>query len=103
MALRQYTDTAGREWRVWDVPPRFETMRSGTERRKLHLSYSPERRGHEERRKTEAPPEWVHGWICFESAGEKRRLCPLPHGWEEASIDQLEDFRTRAIPVRRMR
>ena len=30
------------------------------------------------------------GWLTFESDGERRRLVPIPHGWEDAAIDRLE-------------
>ena len=29
------------------------------------------------------------GWLCFESATEKRRLPPIPRNWESASEERL--------------
>lgn len=95
MALREYKDRSGVEWKVWDVPPRFSPKRSGDDRRKTL-----ERREAGDRRKTTPPPEWVHGWICFQAPAEKRRLCPLPEDWEHAPIEQLERYRKLAVPVR---
>lgn len=34
--------------------------------------------------------EYRGGWLCFESdSGEKRRLAPVPQGWDEAGPDKL--------------
>lgn len=102
MGLRRYTDKTGREWNVWDVPPRFSVKRSGIDRRSRSVQgYAPERRRSGERRVTEAPAEWLHGWITFQNAEEKWRLCPLPEDWEAVPDDQLEAYRNRGIPVNR--
>jgi hypothetical protein len=101
MALRTYTDPRGTEWKVWDIPPRFTPLRSPSDRRTVKSIGRPtvERRRGEERRVTEAPPEWIHGWICFQSDREKLRLCPLPEKWEQASSQELEGYRRRAVPA----
>lgn len=100
MGLRQYQDSKGREWKVWDVPPRFSPKRSGTDRRSGKSAHSgPERRHLRERRRTVPPPEWVHGWICFQGTEEKRRLCPFPPDWEHVGIEELERYRKNAVPV----
>jgi hypothetical protein len=39
------------------------------------------------------PEPYQHGWLCFESATEKRRLGPIPEGWETATDDQLRRYR----------
>jgi hypothetical protein len=33
--------------------------------------------------------EYSNGWLCFEAEGEKKRLAPVPPGWEEAGPDRL--------------
>ena len=39
------------------------------------------------------PSGFENGWLCFESeSGEKRRLVPVPDGWESASVEQLENW-----------
>lgn len=102
MRLRNYKDESGREWNVWDVPPRFSPGRSGSDRRtQQQPGFSPERRITPERRRTVAPPEWVYGWVCFQHGDEKLRLCPLPKGWETASDRELDELRRRATPVHR--
>ena len=101
MGLRTFRDSKGTEWKVWDVPPRFRPLRSETERRGSAMTGVPrERRTGVERRVTTPPPEWVHGWICFQSADKKLRLCPMPKNWQTADNEELEHLREKAVPVR---
>lgn len=65
----------GTEWTVWDVVPSLET--------RLPLS-----------ERTEA------GWLCFQSAAEKRRIAPAPAGWEEWSDETLAERLRQAAVVR---
>ena len=30
-----------------------------------------------------------NGWLTFASPGERRRLAPIPQGWEDAATDRL--------------
>jgi hypothetical protein len=41
------------------------------------------------------------GWLCFENHVDKRRLTPIPAGWDEAPTDELEGLLTRARSVER--
>ena len=58
MAHRVFTDPDGKNWQVWDVRPATPTeivqLRS----------------------------EYAHGWLAFECDHERRRLVPIPDGWE---------------------
>lgn len=45
------------------------------------------------------PEEYQLGWLCFESATEKRRLGPIPDHWQTASDEELRRFRDAAQPV----
>ena len=51
----------GTEWTVWNVVPSLET------RLRVNPDGSP-----------------VSGWLCFQSSTEKRRIAPVPDGWEVA-------------------
>jgi hypothetical protein len=42
-------------------------------------------------------PQMAAGWLCFESGGEKRRLTPVPHNWEEADERALSNYCDSAI------
>lgn len=44
-------------------------------------------------------PEDREGWLCFQSATEKRRLFPVPAHWEHGSADRLELFCRVAEPA----
>ncbi|HEU4557622.1 MAG TPA: hypothetical protein VFS20_07220 [Longimicrobium sp.] len=108
MALRHFTDTAGNEWRVWDVIPYGgqRTERRTVERRVASSAEytGPERRGSRDRR-VRTPqlltPGLESGWLCFENHVDKRRLTPIPTGWDEAPVDELEGLLTRARSVER--
>lgn len=68
MALRTFVSHDGTEWNVWNVVP---TLMHNE--RKVSLSIG-----------------MTHGWLCFESRGIKRRIVPVPEGWEEWSDAELD-------------
>jgi hypothetical protein len=41
-------------------------------------------------------------WLCFESANEKRRLSPIPEGWEGTSNEEMLRLLSLAIKVQRI-
>jgi hypothetical protein len=41
------------------------------------------------------------GWLTFESSGVRKRLMPIPDGWETASDATLSDLCARAEVVGR--
>jgi hypothetical protein len=81
MALREFSDSAGRQWRVWDVTADA-----------IH----PATRGEDYMR------DYLAGWLAFESADglAKCRLTPIPEGWTTASVEQLEKWLHAAETVR---
>lgn len=80
--LRGFTDSTGVEWRVWEV---FPTKTGPTFVGSSHASLK------------ETP--FANGWLCFESPAEKRRLAPIPDGWEFRDITALEELCRVAAPV----
>ncbi len=87
MAVREFTGSDGREWRVWDVMP--ESIHPPT--------------------KTEdyLAAMYQTGWLVFETKteDEKRRLADFPPDWSELSAQALEALLRRAevIPPRKLR
>jgi hypothetical protein len=73
MAVREFIDSNGVKWRVWNTRPSRGEMLSG---------------------------EFEHGWLTFESAHSLRRCTPIPQGWEAASPERLEQL-CRAAPETR--
>ena len=70
----------GREWTVWDVFPTFDA--------RMRMS-------------GEAADQLVQGWLVFECDVEKRRLGPIPDGWDELPEHDLAALLASAVPVRR--
>jgi hypothetical protein len=68
MALRSFVSRDGTEWNVWNVVP---TLMHND--RKVSLSIG-----------------MAQGWLCFESHGVKRRIVPVPPGWENWSDAELD-------------
>jgi hypothetical protein len=83
MAVREFTDRRGVEWRVWDVTP-------------MHM--------HPATRAEDYMADLRDGWLTFESGTEKRRLeAPYPAEWTTFTIPQLEELCRRASLVIRRR
>ena len=87
--LRAFIDAGGTEWRVWQVLPSLLEAQpdTGDVRTRMSLRGTP----------------FANGWLCFESADEKRRLAPIPEGWEFLDTPVLERLCGTAqhVPARR--
>ena len=80
MALREFTDDGGVGWRVWEVLP--ENLHPTT-------------------RTEDYLRDFLDGWLAFESLDgiSKRRLHPIPRGWEEGSVEELNALLSQASTV----
>ena len=87
MPVREFKDGRGREWRVWDVRPDDLNPRTKDEDYLAQLYYT--------------------GWMVFESKSgdDKRRLYPIPKGWDELPDAELEVLLQKAeiVPPRKLR
>ncbi|HEU0054828.1 MAG TPA: hypothetical protein VFQ39_16700, partial [Longimicrobium sp.] len=103
MPLRTFVDRAGVEWQVWSVIPgaRADERRSGYDRRSpdpVFGSPGAERRSGGDRRAVHAAlsSALTGGWLVFECPTERRRLAPIPPGWDRCDVPSLERLRDRA-------
>ncbi len=78
MAVRDFVDDDGVRWKVWPVTP--ET---------LHPKTAAE----------DYLGEYEAGWLCFESASERRRLPEYPEDWERLSEPELRTLLRAAAVV----
>ena len=106
MALRAFRDATGVLWHVWNVIPgarESAERRVGYDRRSPEpvLRYTgPERRSADRRRLSFAVATGLAaGWLTFESPGERRRLAPIPPGWDRCSESGLARLCEQARPV----
>lgn len=74
MAYREFRDSAGAPWTVWDTTP---SRPDGMDAR------------------------WRDGWLTFQSGATRRRLAPIPNNWTEASESRLELMCKAAEPSKR--
>jgi len=99
VSYRTFIDSSGKRWEVWLVTPAAAERRRIDRRRgssgseayagSLDRRKTPERRRSPFQRSVAVASEFSQGWLCFESDGEKRRLAPVPSGWDEAGPDRL--------------
>ena len=84
MAVREFVDAEGVRWKVWPVVP--ETLQPKTAAED-YLG------------------EYEAGWLCFESASQRRRLPEYPEDWEQLSDAELRAFLRVAavVPKRKIR
>lgn len=109
MNYRTFLDTTGKRWEVWLVTPdaaeRRKSDRRMTATGSEGIPGAVDRRGRPERRRSRfqrsvaVASEFSHGWLCFESDGDKRRLAPVPSGWHEAGPDRLSTWLAAAKRV----
>ena len=81
MAVRDIVDQKGIKWRVWAV-----------QRSSIHPKTAAE----------DFLGDYGEGWLCFESANERRRLARFPQDWDKMADRDLLGLLTKAavVPVR---
>ena len=82
MAARIFSAPDGTLWQAWTVVPGE------------HADWPSHARRH-------LPDSLAGGWVCFESASEKRRLSPIPTRWDDCDEGELWGLCSSAEPVRR--
>ena len=86
MTYRQYRDDQDVHWQVWDIHP-VEIARQ------LRATGDTSGAGQSTpapRTRMAVSGELVAGWLCFESPTERRRLWPIPSGWEQLTDRELQ-------------
>jgi len=86
MRRRTFSDRTGRAWMVSESPPRVLTLIIRRERPGDHRSGARALAPGRIARSLEA------SGLQFESSHERRRVTPIPFGWEQMSDDVLEDL-----------
>jgi hypothetical protein len=76
--LKTFLDPRGKTWQVWPVIPEGGLSDE-------HLS-----------------PALRSGWLAFRTDDERRRLYPIPLGWENDSVEELWALCQSAKPVSRI-
>lgn len=79
MRERRFNDKSGTEWRVYVV---VSTPKVAPLQPPLSAQFQPTRT-----------------ILAFDSEHERRRLAPAPWGWEDASLNDLEQLLARAMTV----
>jgi hypothetical protein len=103
MPHRQFTDSKRTTWEVWEVEPgRAERRLAAADRRRSPRT-SGERRRVADRARVRIRSDLSHGWLAFESKHDKRRLTPIPTGWEALDASALERLCDQAKSVGRPR
>jgi hypothetical protein len=98
MPCREFVDSRLITWTVWRVTVSRSERRVRASRRGEERPRSDRRRGAESRpRRMRIAAPLAAGWLCFECATEKRRLVPVPPGWQRMSDRGLEELCSRAI------
>jgi hypothetical protein len=102
VSYRTFLDSRGTRWEVWLITPTAAERRRVDRRASaggsadyqgtLDRRRTPERRRAPFHRTATVASEYSNGWLCFESEEEKRRLAPVPPGWEEAGPDRLSTW-----------
>lgn len=107
MPHRKFEDRQGKVWDVWQVQPTSLERRLIQRRVKDEERVdAAERRTRHERReerlsRSPVATEFASGWLCFETMGEKRRLAPVPEGWDRADDETIKQWCSVAKPVMR--
>jgi hypothetical protein len=80
MSFREFKDESGIKWEVWDVHPTSITLALASANGNRHEIRDPIGPVQE---------RFAGGWLCFARGQEKRRLAPIPTGWQQLSEDDL--------------
>jgi hypothetical protein len=94
--LRVFVDAMGVTWRAWDVQAAVARRQIHRRKRQVMEYDGTERRRRRDRRFRRARTPVA--WLAFASETEKRRIYPIPAGWESAPVDDLRRWCSEAVP-----
>jgi len=93
MANRRIQDERGVAWDIWDVLPGDMLAGSYDRRTGERLrSFTPDST-------LSVQPGLENGWLCFQSADERRRFAPIPADWIDFPDNLLRSLLEAATPV----
>jgi hypothetical protein len=78
MAVRDFMDSNGINWKVWPVTPESLQPKTAAE---------------------DYLGDYGEGWLCFESPTERRRLARYPAAWDSLSDEELSTLLATAAVV----
>lgn len=97
VSYREFRDPFGIRWEVWEVQPALLERRTGADGTSADLD-----RRTTARKRAPVAHELRFGWLVFEAEGaegseaSKRRLAPVPSGWEKLDDEGLSGLLARA-------
>ena len=97
MPNREFRDSSGRLWMVWDVRPERGERRVHSERRRRQRAKSDRRQ--RQRLPAVIGGDLARGWLAFETGGERRRYAPIPDEWVAANEIELRRWCEEAKPL----
>jgi hypothetical protein len=108
---RTFLDDLARLWNAWEVIPSWGERRTAERRARAEETGTRvvDRRSRERRHvrglRIALPPRLAQGWIAFECVDERRRVAPIPPGWELLPEHGLRELWRGAeqLPPRRKR
>jgi hypothetical protein len=103
MPHRRFVDSKQTRWEVWDVEPGSAERRGRTDDRRRAPRTSGERRQVQDRSRVRIKSDLTSGWLAFESKHDRRRLAPIPIGWEALDASALEELCEQARSIGRPR
>jgi hypothetical protein len=90
MALREFPDSSGRIWEVWDTHPKERNSAdTGESTFSKYMADQIVRGGNQP---SSVRHEYEAGWLTFKLGGQRRRLAPIPADWERADDDTLRRY-----------
>ena len=90
MALREFPDSAGRIWEVWDTHPK--EMNSAGTGESTFSKYMADQIVRGGSQPTSVRHEYQAGWLTFKLGDHRRRLAPIPAQWESADDATMRSY-----------
>jgi hypothetical protein len=90
MPLREFPDSFGRIWQVWDTYPKGANSAGKGE--SALSKYMADQVAHGGSQPTSVRPQYEAGWLTFKFDDERRRLAPIPAQWEIADDATLREY-----------
>ena len=90
MPMREFADALGQIWQAWDTHPKGVTHVSKGETAFTRFVANTAKR--EGREPTTVRDQYAEGWLTFKLANDRRRLTPIPEGWELADDATLQRY-----------